>query len=82
MLLEQAAEGRRTPVYVGLRGRQGFAGTGMKNLKKFLRDEAGGEVLEYALIAGLIVVGAIVAITSVGSKVFAKWNSLDSNLGS
>ena len=54
----------------------------MKNLKKFLRDEAGGEVLEYALIAGLIVVGAIVAITSVGSKVFAKWNSLDSNLGS
>ena len=42
-----------------------------------LRDEAGGEVLEYALIAGLIVVAAVAIITSVGGKVFAKWNSLD-----
>ena len=52
----------------------------MKALKNFLRDEAGGEVLEYALIAGLIIVGAIVAITSVGGKVMAKWNSMDAGL--
>jgi pilus assembly protein Flp/PilA len=52
----------------------------MKGLKNFLRDEAGGEVLEYALIAGLIIVGAIVAITSVGGKVLAKWNSMDSQM--
>ena len=32
------------------------------------RDEQGGEVLEYALIAGLIVVVAISVITSVGGK--------------
>src|SRR6185437_15826287 len=37
----------------------------MKNLfAKLVRDEQGGEVLEYALIVGLIVVAAIAAITS------------------
>jgi len=43
-------------------------------LRKLIRDEQGGEVLEYALIAGLIVVAAIAAITAVGNKVLARWN--------
>jgi Flp pilus assembly pilin Flp len=47
---------------------------------KLLRDEQGGEVLEYALIVGLIVVAAIAAITSVGGKVLAKWTSLNASL--
>jgi Flp pilus assembly pilin Flp len=46
-------------------------------LKKLAKDEQGGEVLEYALIAGLIVVAAIAVIGSVGSKVLAQWQSLD-----
>ncbi len=45
-----------------------------------LKDESGGEVLEYALIAGLIVVAAIAAITSVGTKVLARWTSLNNKL--
>jgi Flp pilus assembly pilin Flp len=49
-------------------------------MKKVLRDEQGGEVLEYALIAGLIIVGAIVLITAVGDKVLARWTSLNSSL--
>jgi pilus assembly protein Flp/PilA len=49
----------------------------MRNLLvKLVRDEEGGEVLEYALIAGLIVVAAIAAISVVGTKVLARWNSL------
>ena len=49
----------------------------MKNLlTKLVKDEQGGEVLEYALIAGLIVVAAIAIITSVGTKVAARWTSL------
>jgi Flp pilus assembly pilin Flp len=53
----------------------------MKNLlNKLVRDEQGGEVLEYALIAGLIVVGAIALITSIGGKVLARWTSLDSSM--
>ncbi len=42
-----------------------------------LRDERGGEVLEYALILGLIVVAAMAVIASVGSKVLANWNGLN-----
>ncbi len=34
-----------------------------------VRDEDGGEVLEYALIAGLIVIGPIALIFSVGGKI-------------
>ena len=50
----------------------------MKNLfAKLIKDEQGGEVLEYALIAGLIVVAAIAIIGSVGTKVLGKWNSLN-----
>ena len=49
-------------------------------VKKLLADESGGEVLEYALIVGLIVVAAIAAITSIGTKVHAKWTSLNSSM--
>jgi Flp pilus assembly pilin Flp len=49
-------------------------------LRRFLSDETGGEVLEYALIAGLIVVGAIGVIGKVGTKVVAKWTSLNSSM--
>ena len=53
----------------------------MKNvIKNFLSDEQGGEVLEYALIAGLIVVAAIAVIGAVGTKVVARWTSLNSSL--
>ena len=53
----------------------------MKNLwVKLNRDEQGGEVLEYALIAGLIVVAAIAVIGAVGTKVVARWTSLNSGM--
>jgi pilus assembly protein Flp/PilA len=52
----------------------------MNALKNLLADEAGGEVLEYALIAGLIVVAAIAVIGSVGTKVLARWNSLNASM--
>ena len=45
-----------------------------------VRDENGGEVLEYALIASLIVIAAIATIASVGGKVLARWNSLNSSM--
>jgi Flp pilus assembly pilin Flp len=52
----------------------------LKNLvSKLVRDEQGGEVLEYALIAGLIVVASVATIYAVGGKVFARWTSLNSS---
>jgi pilus assembly protein Flp/PilA len=56
----------------------------MKTVAQFIgslvRDENGGEVLEYALVAGLIVIAAIATIASVGTKVLARWNSLNSSM--
>jgi Flp pilus assembly pilin Flp len=56
----------------------------MKHVKdlacRFLRDEQGGEVIEYALIVGLIVVGTIATIALVGNKVLARWTSVQSSL--
>ena len=51
-----------------------------KLIVKLVKDERGGEVLEYALIAGLIVVAAIAVIGTVGSKVVAKWTSVGNGL--
>ena len=47
---------------------------------KLIKDEQGGEVLEYALIAGLIVVASIAMIATVGGKVLARWGSLNSSM--
>lgn len=49
-------------------------------LKKIARDEGGGEVIEYALIAGLIVAGAIAVLGAFGTKVLARWNSVNSSM--
>jgi Flp pilus assembly pilin Flp len=51
-----------------------------KLFKGLVTDEQGGEVLEYALIAGLIVIAAIAAITAVGGKVMATWTSAQNSL--
>jgi len=40
----------------------------MKHVSAFIKDEKGAAAIEYGLIASLISVAAIVAFTSVGSK--------------
>ena len=52
----------------------------LKNILALLSDDEGASLVEYALIVGLIVVAAIAAITSIGSKVHAKWTSLNSSM--
>jgi Flp pilus assembly pilin Flp len=49
-------------------------------LGKLLQDERGGETIEYALIAGLIIVGTIAIISTVGNKVLARWSSVNGSL--
>lgn len=51
----------------------------LRLVRRVLREDRGGEVLEYALIAGLIVVGAISTIACVGDKVLARWNTVRDN---
>jgi pilus assembly protein Flp/PilA len=48
--------------------------------KRLFRDDCGGEVFEYAIVAGLISVAAIAVIGSFGTKVLARWNSVNSSM--
>ena len=50
----------------------------MKTLIHLIKDERGTETLEWGLVCGLIVIGAIVAITSIGPKIKAMWTNVDS----
>ena len=50
-------------------------------IKRFVRSDEGLETVEYAIIAGLIVVGTIVAITAIGVWVASQFQSLQSTLG-
>ena len=49
-------------------------------LKKLVQDEHGGEILEYVLIAGLIIVACLSVIAAFGTKVVAKWTSVNSSM--
>ena len=52
----------------------------MERLKTFWKDEQGLEVVEYAIIAGMIVVASLVAITSIGIWVVAQFNAIEAGL--
>jgi Flp pilus assembly pilin Flp len=47
----------------------------MKLLKQLFSEEQGTETLEWGLVCGLIVVGAIIAITAIGPKVKTYWEN-------
>jgi len=49
-------------------------------LRAIWNDEEGGETIEYALVLGLIIVVAIAVIGTVGTKVLARWTSVNSSL--
>jgi Flp pilus assembly pilin Flp len=49
-------------------------------LKRALHDQSGGEVIEYALVLGLIIVAAIAIIGAVGTKVLGRWTSVNNSL--
>ena len=51
-----------------------------KLMKRFLKDEQGLETVEYAIIAALITLAAIVTITSVGAAVNQNFADLLSKL--
>jgi Flp pilus assembly pilin Flp len=52
----------------------------MRKLIAFLKDDSGTETLEWGLVCGLIVVGAITAIAFIGPKVTDMWNDLNNKI--
>jgi Flp pilus assembly pilin Flp len=52
----------------------------LNSLRRLVREEQGTETLEWGLVCGLIVIGAIVAITAIGPKVTKMWNDLNTGI--
>ena len=50
------------------------------NLRKLLRDDSGATAIEYGLIAALIAVAAITAMTAVGSSLTGIFNTVAGKL--
>ena len=48
--------------------------------RKFVADESGATAIEYALIASLIAVAIIAAVTAVGTHLQNTFNEVSSNL--
>ena len=50
----------------------------MKNVfVRFVREEAGQDMIEYALVAGIIAVAAVASISSIRGKVTTLWSNVD-----
>lgn len=52
----------------------------MANIRKLFRNERGATAIEYGLIAALIAVAAITAMTSIGSNLSTSFNEVADNL--
>lgn len=53
----------------------------MKNLSRFLADESGATAIEYGLIAALISVVIIAAVSAIGTNLKTKFSTVASALG-
>ena len=51
-------------------------------VKRFLKDESGATAIEYGLIAALISVTIITAVTSLGTKLGAKFTDMGNKVAS
>jgi pilus assembly protein Flp/PilA len=49
-------------------------------LFRFMKDESGQDLIEYALVAGLIALGAIVAMGGLSTKIGSAFNTVGNNL--
>ena len=53
-----------------------------RKLRRFAEDQSGATAIEYGLIAALVAVGAIMAITSLGDNVRGMFNTVSTKAGS
>jgi pilus assembly protein Flp/PilA len=54
--------------------------TAMKSVKHFVTDESGQDLIEYALVAGLIGLGAITSMKGFTTKLNAAFTSIGTTL--
>lgn len=56
--------------------------TAMTHLARFYRNDEGQDLIEYALLLGIIAVGVITIVSSIGDKVLAIFTRVDGDLPS
>jgi len=54
----------------------------IKLLRNVIKDEDGQDLIEYALVAGLIGIGAVVSLSGLDTKIKTAFNSVGSELTS
>ena len=52
----------------------------MARMRAFVRDDSGQDLLEYALLVGLIALVAVLAVTTTGTSVNAIFSAISSSL--
>lgn len=52
----------------------------MTNFRKFLKNNKGATAIEYGLIAALIAVAAVTAMSNLGSKVSGTFNNVRTSM--
>jgi pilus assembly protein Flp/PilA len=51
-----------------------------KTIKRFISDDTGQDLIEYALLAGLISIVCVIAITNAGTKVSGLYDKVQSSI--
>ena len=52
----------------------------VSKIRRFWADEGGTETLEWGLVCGLLVIGAIAALALIGPKVTDMWNDVNNEI--
>ncbi len=52
----------------------------LRALRRLWADESGAEVLEYVFVALLLIVITITTVAAFGTKVLARWSSVNSSM--
>ena len=54
----------------------------MERVKNFFKDESGASAVEYSLLVALIAMVIVTAVTSLGTTLSAKFEEMNTGLGS
>lgn len=52
----------------------------LRSFKRMTKDENGSAVTEYAIVMGLVIIAAIAIVAQFGTRVLARWNSVNEQL--
>ena len=52
----------------------------MRSISRFIHDDEGADLIEYALLAGLISLAALVSLQGIGNKVSGIFSSIKTKL--